>query len=89
MRVPAATASPFLSQGEAPQGTTLQGTAGWGGTVTRPTVQSACNQFEIGQNNNTQEQHSDDVYTLYTEAGHSECIRSFSVSPAGQGGAES
>ena len=50
--------------------TTLQGTAGGGGTVTRPTVQSACNQFEIGQNNNTQEQHSDDVYTLYTDTGH-------------------
>ena len=71
------------------RGTTLQGTAGWGGTVTRPTVQSACNQFEIGQNNKTQEQHSDDVYTLYTEAGHSGGIKSFSLSPAGQGGVES
>ena len=59
------------------------------GGVTRPTVQSACNQFEIGQNNNTQEQHSDDVYTLYTEAGHSGGIKSFSLSPAGQGGVES
>ena len=67
--------------------TTLQGTAGWGGTVTRPTVQSACNQFEIGQNNHTQEQHLDDVYTLYTGAGHSGGIKSFSLSPAaGQGG---
>ena len=65
VRVPAATASPFLSQGEALHGTTLQGTAGWGGTVTRPTVQSACNQFEIGQNNNTQEQHSDDACTHF------------------------
>ena len=67
--------------------TTLQGTAGWWGTVTRPTVQSACNHFEIGQNNNTQEQHSDDVYTLYTDVGHSGGIKSFSLSPAaGQGG---
>ena len=69
--------------------TTLQGTAGWEGTVTRPTVQSACNQFEIGQNNNTQEQHLDGVYTLYTDAGHSRGIKSFSLSPSGQGGAES
>ena len=89
VRVPAATASSFLSQGEALHGTTLQGTAGWEGTVTRPTVQSACNQFEIGQNNNTQEQHLDGVYTLYTDAGHSRGIKSFSLSPSGQGGAES
>ena len=59
------------------------------GRVARLRVQSACNQFEIGQNNKTQEQHSEDVYTLYTEAGHFGGIKSFSVSPAGHGGAES
>ena len=58
--------------------------------VTRLTVQSACNQFEIGQNNKTLEQHSNNVYTLYTGAGHSGGIKSFSLSPAaGHGVAES